>query len=196
VFEVDFGDGAPTLRVKMSAQRPRVGEIDPRVVSNTNEPPRLSEQEAAGWSWAPDDRTWSVIRKRSVERPATVTITGFRDKRLRQQTSSGTVAIRTSKDPVGSPIFYRDVPLMPSELEKGVIKPLAQSAVPLIAWRLRNVGEPRSRVVLERMHTCANCHSFSNDGRMLGWTLMDRRTTRDCMRSFRSGREPPLAMTT
>ena len=43
---------------------------------------------------------------------------------------------------MGAPIFYRDVPLMPSELEKGVIKPLAPSAVPLIAWRLRNVGEP------------------------------------------------------
>ena len=34
---------------------------------------------------------------------------------------------------MGAPIFYRDVPLMPSELEKGVIKPLAPAAVPLVA---------------------------------------------------------------
>ncbi len=31
-----------------------------------------------------------------------------------------------SADPVNAPIFYRDVPLMPSETEKGFIKPLAE----------------------------------------------------------------------
>ena len=79
--------------------------------------------------------------------------------------------IQTSKDPVGAPIFYRDVPLMPSETEKGVIKPLAQADLPLIAWRLRNVAEPKSRLLLEGMHTCANCHSFSLDGKTLGMDL-------------------------
>ena len=66
------------------------------------------------------------IKKHSVEHPATVTITGFRGRnRDAGPVSRGQVAILTSKDPVGAPIFYRDVPLMPSELEKGVIKPLA-----------------------------------------------------------------------
>ena len=46
--------------------------------------------------------------------------------------------LHVSADPVGAPIFYRDVPLMPSETEKGFIKPLAATAVPLIAWRMRN----------------------------------------------------------
>ena len=85
--------------------------------------------------------------------------------------SQGAIHFQTSKDPVGAPIFYRDVPLMPSESEKGVIKPLAQAAVPLIAWRLRNIGERHSRLLLEGMHTCANCHSFSGDGRTLGMDL-------------------------
>ncbi len=76
--------------------------------------------------------------------------------------------LRTSKDPVGAPIFYRDVPLMPSKQEDGVIKPLDSRAVPLIAWRLRDVSETRSRVLLEDMHTCANCHSFSADGKTHG----------------------------
>ena len=53
------------------------------------------------------------------------------------------MTIRTSKDPVGAPIFYRDVPLMPSETEKGIIKPLAPGAIPLIQWRLRNIGKTR-----------------------------------------------------
>ena len=72
---------------------------------------------------------------------------------------------------MGAPIFYRDVPLMPSENEKGVIKPLAPPSVPLIAWRLRNVAEKDSRVVMEGLHTCANCHSFSADGKTLGMDM-------------------------
>ena len=87
---------------------------------------------------------------------------------MTQPVSRGTVAISTSRDAVGAPIFYRDVPLMPSEVEKGVIKPLAPQAVPLIAWRLRDVGQASSRVVLEGIHSCANCHSFSRDGKTLG----------------------------
>jgi len=81
------------------------------------------------------------------------------------------VVIQTSKDPVGAPIFYRDVPLIPSELQKGVIKPLAQADLPLLAWRLRNIAEPRSHLLLTGLHTCANCHSFSRDGKTLGMDL-------------------------
>jgi hypothetical protein len=52
--------------------------------------------------------------------------------------------LTVSRDPVGAPIFYRDVPLMPSATEKGVIKPLAASAIPLIEWRMRDISEPSS----------------------------------------------------
>ena len=47
-----------------------------------------------------------------------MTITGFASNDSRHPVSDGQVAIFTSKDPVGAPIFYRDVPLMPSETEK------------------------------------------------------------------------------
>ena len=57
---------------------------------------------------------------------------------------------------------------MPAEGEKGLIKPLATSAIPLIQWRLKSIDQPASRVVLEGMHTCANCHSFSGDGKTMG----------------------------
>lgn len=85
--------------------------------------------------------------------------------------SRGTVVITTSRDPVGAPIFYRDVPLIPAELKKGVINPLSQGALPLLSWRLRNIAEPNSRPLLTGMHTCANCHSFSRDGKTLGMDL-------------------------
>lgn len=69
---------------------------------------------------------------------------------------------------MGAPIFYRDVPLIASPTEKGVIQPLPASAIHLIKWRIRNIAEPQSKVVMDNLPTCANCHSFSLDGRTLG----------------------------
>ena len=43
--------------------------------------------------------------------------------------------------------------------------------LPLINWRLRNVSRAQSRVVLDGMHTCANCHSFSRDGKTMGMDM-------------------------
>ena len=96
--------------------------------------------------------------------------------------SRGQVTIRTSTDPVGAPIFYRDVPLMPSEAEKGVIKPLAASAMPLIAWRLRNLAESSSRLLMKGLHSCANCHSFSRDGKTMGMDLDGPRNDKGTVR--------------
>ncbi len=169
--EVEFSDGMAAIRVRARGERMRIGEIDPRAVAPTNELPKLSPQQAAARTWIPDARTWAEIKKRSVGRTAMVTITGCADESCSQPASRGQVAIRTSKDPAGAPIFYRDVPLMPSEQEKGVIKPLAQGALPLVAWRLRSIAEPASRLLLTDMHTCANCHSFSADGKTLGMDL-------------------------
>jgi tetratricopeptide (TPR) repeat protein len=51
------------------------------------------------------------------------------------------------------------------------MQPLPPSALPLVAWRLRNVGESRSRLLLEGLPVCANCHSFSADGKILAMDL-------------------------
>jgi tetratricopeptide (TPR) repeat protein len=126
--------------------------------------PKLTPEQAAAHVWKPDAAAWSEIKLRSVGHPATVTITGSGGAR-------GQVRIFTAKDPVGAPIFYRDVPLMPTEVEKGVIKPIIPSAVPLVGWRLRNVAENASRLVMEGLPTCANCHSFSRDGKTLAMDL-------------------------
>ena len=170
-IDVAFSDGSAGIHAKSAGERLRIGEIDPRCVSATNELPKLTPQQAAARTWIPDAATWEAIKQGSREHSATITITGFRDGHFDHPVSRGAVVIQTSKDPVGAPIFFRDVPLMPSELQKGVIKPLAPSNLPLIAWRLRNIAEPRSRLLLTGMHTCANCHSFSRDGKTLGMDL-------------------------
>ena len=159
-IDIAFGDGAAGIHASSPGLPPRVGEIDPRAVADTNRLPELTPEMASAHTWTPDAGAWALLQKHSVEHPAVVTITGA--------VSRGHVTIQTSRDPVGAPIFYRDVPLMASENEKGVIKPLATEFIPLIAWRLRYVGEPQSRLVLEGLHTCTNCHSFSRDGKTLG----------------------------
>jgi tetratricopeptide (TPR) repeat protein len=171
LIDVAFAGGSAGIHVKSQGERMSIGNIDPRTVAPTNQPPKLTPRQAAARTWTPDAGTWEAIRKRSMGRAATVTITGIQGEDPNRPLSRGRVAIEISKDPVGAPIFYRDVPLMPSEVEKGVIKPLAPAAIPLIAWRLRNIGEPRSRLMMEGLHTCANCHSFSRDGKTLGMDM-------------------------
>jgi cytochrome c-type biogenesis protein CcmH/NrfG len=170
-IDVAFEGGGPALHATTKGAPFAFGPIDPRAVSETNEPPRLTPEQAAARTWMPDAETWAAIKRRSTGHDATLTITGYQDVAMNQAVSRGTVRIGTSSDPVAAPIFYRDVPLMPAETEKGVIKPLAQQAVPLIAWRLRNVAETSSRVMMQGIYSCANCHSISRDGKTMGIDL-------------------------
>ena len=163
--EITFANGSPPVRLDIAGETNRVGEIDPRCIAPTNRPPELTAEQAAARIWKPDPATWSSIKRNSMDQPATVTFTGLTNGRV---SSRGQVRISTSRDPVGAPIFFRDVPLMPAELEKGVIRPLPKPALPLVAWRLRYVNEEKSRLLTENLPTCANCHSFSRDGKTLG----------------------------
>lgn len=170
-IEVRFGEEAsPSLRATSRGEPMEIGEIDPRAVGATNELPSLTPQQAAAHTWRPDAATWEAIKKGSTGKTAILTITGHAAEGSRA-VSRGRVAIRTSTDPVGAPVFYRDVPLMPSEGEQGVIKPLDKKFTPLIAWRLRNLAATESRVVMTGIHSCANCHSASDDGKTMGMDL-------------------------
>jgi tetratricopeptide (TPR) repeat protein len=170
-IEVTFTDGSAAIHVDSNGDRLSAGEIDARCVSPTNELPKLTPEQSSAHTWIPEAEVWQQIKKHSVAHSATVTISGVSERDREHNLSRGKVSIQTSKDPVGAPIFYRDVPLMPSETEKGIIKPLAANAISLIQWRLRDVGASQSRIVLEGMHTCANCHSFSADGRTMGMDM-------------------------
>ncbi len=168
---IRFADGSESIRVDSPGGPMSLGPIDTRCVSARNELPQLSPAQATAHTWIPDAATWRHIKQHSVLHPAVISIMGLGKSNFRRPLSSGQVEIFTSKDPVGAPIFYRDVPLMPSETEKGVIKPLAPTAIPLIEWRLRSIDQTESRVVLKDMHTCANCHSFSGDGKTFGMDM-------------------------
>jgi tetratricopeptide (TPR) repeat protein len=165
-IEITFGDKSAPIHVEPKTERMRVGAVDPACISNTNELPRLTPQQAATWMWTPDAEQWKIIQAHTVESTATVTITGYTN--VRGASSQAKISFTTSADPVGAPIFYRDVPLMPSAGANGTVQPLSPAAILLIKWRIRDITKPESRTVLTDMPTCANCHSFSSDGKTMG----------------------------
>jgi hypothetical protein len=119
--------GCPRIRVKAVGERMAKGEIDLRCATPTNAPV-LTQEQAVTRIWTPDASIWETIKKHSVAKPAVVTITGLRGN---VATSRGRVSISTSRDRVAAPIFYRDVPLMPTEGERGEIRPLPPQAIGL-----------------------------------------------------------------
>jgi tetratricopeptide (TPR) repeat protein len=87
-----------------------------------------------------------------------VTISGTR--RDGTKTRLAGVSIRTAREPVGAPLFYREVPLPFSEAVKDPSR---------IRWRFGSVSSAtQPPVVLDKLPVCGNCHSFSADGRQFG----------------------------
>jgi Tol biopolymer transport system component/Flp pilus assembly protein TadD len=164
--DVIFADHAKPLRTISTGEGMKIGEIDPRCVSTANKLPFLTPEQAAAHTWKPEPDVWALIKKHSIAGPATVEFTGLNEPG--RPVSHGRVTLKTSADPVGAPIFYRDVPLMPFEGDNHVVQPLAPAKMSLIAWRLRDIGKPESRLLVTGLHTCANCHSFSTDGKTMG----------------------------
>ena len=167
-IEVTFADGSAPLRFRSKGEKMRIGEIDPECVADTNKPPTLTPRQAAAHTWRPDPADWETIKRHAVQGPASIAIKGYAPAEPDRFLSHGSSVIRTSTDPVGAPVFYRDVPLIPFEGTRGVINPLPVYAVPLIQWKLRDLSQNSSRLMLSKMPTCANCHSFSRDGTTLG----------------------------
>ena len=172
---VAFTDTPHRLCVLTGGKR-QVRDIDPRCVTDTNVH-EDTEYQASAKGWIPSGPVWELMKRLSVEKDAIVTILGLSETRAAgggsppRVVSQGSVRLKTSKDPVGAPIFYRDVPVMPVPTTEGVIRPLAASAVAMIKWRLRDISSPSAPAVMRDMPTCANCHSFSMNGRTLGMDM-------------------------
>ncbi len=165
-IDIFFSDGSQPIHTASQGEGMGIGEIDQRCVTTTNKLPFLTPEQAAAHTWKPDPETWEAIKRNSVKRPATVMFTGLDS--AGRPVGQGHVTLSTSKDPVGAPIFYRDVPMSPSMGAKHVVQPLEPSMLYLINWRVRDIGKPESRIVMHDLPTCANCHSFSADGKTMG----------------------------
>jgi tetratricopeptide (TPR) repeat protein len=110
--------------------------------------------------WSPEPEQWEAIKKRSLEKDAGVTILGVSHGVTTKILSAGHVTIRTSKDEVGAPVFYREVNLPFIDAVKDPSR---------IRWRFGVVSsQQQPPVVLTNLPVCGNCHSFSADGKTLG----------------------------
>ncbi len=108
--------------------------------------------------WRPSQEDWAEIKRRSEARDAEVAIVGVGPKA--EAASSASVRIRTSTDPVGDSIFYREVPLPFIEAVQDPSR---------IRWRFGAIdSETAPPIVLENLPVCGNCHSFSGNGSVLG----------------------------
>ncbi|MCX8108665.1 MAG: tetratricopeptide repeat protein, partial [Verrucomicrobiae bacterium] len=115
--------------------------------------------ESRGKSWVPRNKEWQETKRRSREQQAQLTILGISRGPSRVILSRGRVMFKTSKDEVGAPIFYRDVPLPFIEAVQDPRR---------IRWRFGTISSESPGVVLENLPVCGNCHSFSKDGAILG----------------------------
>ena len=167
-IEINFADRSHAIDLRTPDEKMKMGELDTSLTGYV--PPTLTPEQQEAHTWRPDPKVWDRIKKHSVHGKATITITGYLADGT-EPVSRGEVTIQTSEDPVGAPIFYRDVPLIPTppeEGERGVIKPLPDSVLPKIKWRLRYVSDTENKVIMEGLPTCANCHSIARDGKTLG----------------------------
>lgn len=168
VIEISFNPPTQPLRIDTKGELMQQSEIDP----NAGPGLTLTPDQTSTHTWKPDVKTWEMIKRLSTKSTAHIAIMGFADKSSILPVSVGKVMIATSRDPVDAPIFYRDVPLMlPPPEEKGPIAPLPRSAIPLIKWQIRDISQPKSHLVMTNLPTCANCHSFSRDGKTFGLDL-------------------------
>jgi tetratricopeptide (TPR) repeat protein len=180
LIDISFKDN-PFHIYALTAGKQTEPQIDPKAVSWSNENYKRSDYDVSAKAWTPDKRTWDTIKQNCFEAVVTLTIIGLRsgipasyrsaEASNPEILSRASMQLMVSKDPVGAPIFYRDVPLMPSKTSTGVIMPLANEAMPLITWRLRDISKPSACVVLKDMPTCVNCHTFSRDGKVLGMDM-------------------------
>lgn len=110
--------------------------------------------------WKPDADEWSAVKRAALDKPVSITVLGAASARLDRLISGAAISIRTSPDPVGAPIFFREVPLPFDHANQYPEK---------IRYRLGYVSDSiESRVLLDNLPLCGNCHSFSKDGRVLG----------------------------
>jgi tetratricopeptide (TPR) repeat protein len=108
--------------------------------------------------WRPAEADWAEIKRRTEARDGVVAVVGVGPGA--EAVSAASIRIRTSTDPVGDSIFYREVPLPFIDAVQDPSR---------IRWRFGSVdSEAAPPVVLENLPVCGNCHSFSGNGSVLG----------------------------
>lgn len=107
-------------------------------------------------TWRPSTSEWRLIIDNSLNKDVTVSIKGYQKNRA---LSGSSVVIKISEDKVEAPIFYRAVPL-PFKFARENLKK--------VRWHMGSVSEEaQPHIMLDNIPVCANCHSFTANGKTL-----------------------------
>ena len=113
--------------------------------------------------WTPVKSVWETIKARSTASPANLSVFGVCLTPSKSITAEGSIQFRTSTDRVDASIFYRQVPLP---------FPTGKKAFRTMKWRLGDIASyDAPPVVMENISTCASCHLFSRNGRLISMEM-------------------------
>jgi Flp pilus assembly protein TadD len=159
LFDMASADGGRHLYVLTAGTTPpRPRDDDPRTLSPTTAAYKPPAPFVPPRRWRPESRIWEQIKSLAGESALTITILGFTGGTPDRALSQGRSSLSISGDPVGAPIFYRDVPLPFRHVLNNIES---------IRWRLGEVSSHKPPTLLTGMKVCGNCHSFTADGRTL-----------------------------
>lgn len=152
------GQDSPLRVLTRGTTPPAARDSDPRTASEAAAAYRPPQPKITPRRWRPSPQVWEQITRLAPGRVLTVTIVGVHGATPSKALSRRRVRFSISRDPVGAPIFYRDVPLPFRHVLKNIDS---------IRWRLGAVSSYQPPVLLTGMKVCGNCHSFTPDGRTL-----------------------------
>ncbi len=106
-------------------------------------------------SWRPGATEWEEVKRCSVDRGVVFSVGA--ESGL---TPAAEITLHTAREPVGDSLFYREVPLPFLDAVRDPTR---------IRWRYGTIDmEEGPPVVLENLPVCGNCHSFADNGSLLG----------------------------
>lgn len=107
-------------------------------------------------NWKIPAKVWAQIKSSIGKNEVEIIIAGINKDDNKKLQSGASVSITISEDEVGSPIFYRAVPL-PFKY--------ATSNLDSIKYMLGDISSAqKAKPLLENLPVCGNCHSFSPGG--------------------------------
>jgi hypothetical protein len=159
LIDVAPADGSEHLHVLTQGAAPAAArDSDPNSLSKVAAAYNPPSPAVRPRRWMPSPDIWQRIKELSQGGAVTVTVVGFDSEEPDAALSRGQLQFSTSDDPVGAPIFYRDVPLPFIHVFNNLTS---------IRWRLGDVSSYKPPTLLTGMKVCGNCHSFTADGKTL-----------------------------
>ena len=108
--------------------------------------------------WTPGKETWETMKSRWLEEKTQAVVLGI--NRTGDILTQGQVCFRVSKDPVGAPVVYQEIPLPFSAALKHTNR---------FQWRIGDISAyEKPKTILKNPPSCMFCHAFSGDGKTFG----------------------------